>query len=146
MTRQCWEYGSVVEHLLSILKTLIPNTTRRRNKPASKSASQPINHATNGHTQCSSGPQLVSENSFGVKTHSQGPHVARLWLLCGFFNFPPFSNLFFHPFNSLTLDRKEKKGDYFLLIMSIEFLGLSFIFTIRLSNFFLLFLFLHMTT
>jgi hypothetical protein len=65
-----------------------------------------------------------------------------------FFCLPPFSPLFFHSFNPLTLDRREKQKDrgkrgvalsldYFLLIRSGQFLGASLVFEVRLYNFFL---------
>jgi hypothetical protein len=53
--------------------------------------------------------------------------------------FHPSPPLFFQPFNSLTLDRKEKeiegKGeDIILMIRGIKFLGANLIFTIKISN------------
>jgi hypothetical protein len=69
-------------------------------------------------------------------------------LLCGFFFLPRFSTIFFHSFNFLTLEKREKKEekrdpriksevekraalslDYFLLMGGVKFLGASLIFT-----------------
>lgn len=81
--------------------------------------------------------------------------VAGIWLLCGFFVLPPF----FHLFNPLTLDRKERKkrkkktqkndsrhlkgGNVIVTLTScwlgvFEFLGTSLIFGVRISSFFFL--------
>lgn len=75
------------------------------------------------------------------------PHKQRDWLLVGSF-FHPSPPPFFHPFNPLTLDRREKRIErkgvsiiltlHFLVIRSIEFLGASLIFATRLSNVFYL--------
>ena len=73
----------------------------------------------------------------------------RLSLFCGLLSHPSFSTLLLPPFQLQYLIGKKKnrrkKGatftlDYFLLIRVIEFLGASLIFTVRISNFFLLFL------